>query len=50
MPPTVLRAEVEAFLGYIFDNAVEIAEAADFVPLTDEQLQTERAEFEQAAG
>ena len=44
------RPEVEAFLKYIFDNAVEIAEAADYVPLTDEQLETERGKFEQAVG
>ena len=30
--------EVEAFVRYILDNAVEIAEASQFVPLTDEQL------------
>ena len=32
------RPEVEAFVQYILDNETQIAEAAQFVPLTDEQL------------
>jgi phosphate transport system substrate-binding protein len=32
------RPEVEAFLRYILDNEQAIAEASQFVPLTDEQL------------
>jgi phosphate transport system substrate-binding protein len=33
------RAEVEAFVRYLLDNEREIAESAQFVPLTDEQRQ-----------
>jgi phosphate transport system substrate-binding protein len=33
------RPEVEAFLQYVLDNEREIARQAQFVPLTDEQLQ-----------
>jgi phosphate transport system substrate-binding protein len=33
------RPEVEAFLQYVLDNEREIAQQAQFVPLTDEQLQ-----------
>jgi phosphate transport system substrate-binding protein len=33
------RPEVEAFLQFFLDNEQEIAQAAQFVPLTDEQLQ-----------
>jgi phosphate transport system substrate-binding protein len=40
------RPEVEAFLRYVLENEKEIAEAARFVPLTDEQL----AEAERALG
>ncbi|HWN22230.1 MAG TPA: PstS family phosphate ABC transporter substrate-binding protein, partial [Gaiellaceae bacterium] len=32
------RPEVEAFVGYMLENETEIAEASQFVPLTDEQL------------
>ena len=32
------KPEVEAFMRYLIDNGVEIAEASQFVPLTDEQL------------
>jgi phosphate transport system substrate-binding protein len=42
------RPAVEAFVGYILDNESEIAEAARFVPLTDEQLAEARDSLEQA--
>ena len=35
---SLARPEVEAFVQYMLDNETEIAEAAQFVPLTDEQL------------
>ncbi len=43
------KPEVEAFLQYILDNAVEIAEASQFVPLTDEQLEKAQSDLEGAA-
>jgi phosphate transport system substrate-binding protein len=42
------RPEVEAFVGFILDNESEIATAAQFVPLTDEQLEKAKSEFEAA--
>jgi phosphate transport system substrate-binding protein len=36
------RPEVQAFLDFLLDNEQEIAESAQFVPLTDEQLQKAR--------
>jgi phosphate transport system substrate-binding protein len=42
------QPEVEAFIEYILDNETEIAEAARFVPLTDEQLTKARAGLEAA--
>ncbi len=44
------RPEVEAFLRYILDNETEIAGAAQFVPLTDEQLAKAKADLESALG
>jgi phosphate transport system substrate-binding protein len=44
------RPEVEAFLSYILDNETAIAEAAQFVPLTDEQLTKAKADLESATG
>ena len=35
----LMRPEVKAFLQYVLDNEREIAQQAQFVPLTDEQLQ-----------
>ncbi len=35
----LMRPEVKAFLKYVLDNEREIAQQAQFVPLTDEQLQ-----------
>jgi phosphate transport system substrate-binding protein len=42
------QPEVEAFVQYILDNATEIAERSQFVPLTDEQVAKARADFEEA--
>lgn len=44
------RPEVEAFLRYILDNETAIAEASQFVPLTDEQLTKAKADLESALG
>jgi phosphate transport system substrate-binding protein len=44
------KPEVKGFIGYTLDNAVEIAEEADFVPLTDEQVEKAKADFEAAGG
>jgi phosphate transport system substrate-binding protein len=40
------RPEVAAFIKFILDNETEIAQAAQFVPLTDEQLEKAKATFE----
>jgi phosphate transport system substrate-binding protein len=42
------RPEVKAFLQFVLDNEQAIAESAQFVPLTDEQL--EKAESDLSAG
>jgi phosphate transport system substrate-binding protein len=42
------QPEVEAFIEFILENEAEIAEAAQFVSLTDEQLEQARAGFEAA--
>jgi phosphate transport system substrate-binding protein len=44
------RPEVEAFVRYTLDNAASIAEEAQFVPLTEEQVAKAKADFEQASG
>jgi phosphate transport system substrate-binding protein len=44
------KPEVAAFLQYVLDNETTIAEAAQFVPLTDEQLEQARADLETATG
>jgi phosphate transport system substrate-binding protein len=44
------RPEVKAFVGYLLDNAVEIAEDTGFVPLTDEQVDKAQSDFESAGG
>jgi phosphate transport system substrate-binding protein len=44
------RPEVEAFLDYVLDNEREIAQAAQFVPLTDEQLEEAKDALAQAEG
>jgi phosphate transport system substrate-binding protein len=43
------RPEVHAFVQYLIDNAVEIAEESDYVPLTDEQVEKARSDFEAAS-
>jgi phosphate transport system substrate-binding protein len=42
------RPEIEAFVRFTIDNATEIAEAAQFVPLTDEQVDKANADLEAA--
>jgi phosphate transport system substrate-binding protein len=44
------KPEVAAFLQYLLDNETAIAEAAQFVPLTDEQLEQARSDLETATG
>ena len=44
------RTEVEAFVRFLLENSTEIAEAAQYVPLTDEQRTTALAELDDAAG
>jgi phosphate transport system substrate-binding protein len=44
------RPEVEAFMRYMIDNETEIAEAAQFVPLTDEQIEKANSDLEAALG
>jgi phosphate transport system substrate-binding protein len=39
------RTEVQAFIDYIFDNEVKIANRARFVSLTKQQLKRARANF-----
>jgi phosphate transport system substrate-binding protein len=43
------RPEVQAFVEFILDNEREIAEAAQFVPLTDEQLTKAKADLAAAS-
>ena len=47
---SLTRPEVEAFVRYILDNETAIAEAAQFVPLTDEQLTKAKTDLESALG
>jgi phosphate transport system substrate-binding protein len=42
------KPEVEAFVGYMLGNAASIAEEAQFVPLTDAQVQKQQAAFADA--
>jgi len=42
------QPEVQEFMSFILDNNTEIAEAALYVPLTDEQLTTARDSLDQA--
>jgi phosphate transport system substrate-binding protein len=44
------RPEVAEFLNYMIDNGAEIAEQADFVPLTSEQLADAKAKLDTALG
>jgi len=41
---------VEAFMRYVLDNGIEIAEASQYVPLTDEQLTKAQSDLEGALG
>jgi phosphate transport system substrate-binding protein len=45
---SLARPEVEALVRFILDNETEIAEAAQFVPLTDEQITKAQADLEAA--
>ena len=45
---SLARPEVEAFIRFMIDNETEIAEASQFVPLTDEQLEQAQADLESA--
>ena len=47
---SLARPEVAAFIRFMLDNETEIAGAAQFVPLTDEQLAKARTDFESATG
>ena len=47
---SLARPEVEAFLQYILDNETAIAEASQFVPLTDEQLTKAKSDLETCSG
>ena len=42
------RPEVRAFLDFILENEQQIAEASQFVPLTDEQLEDAKSKLETA--
>jgi phosphate transport system substrate-binding protein len=42
------RPEVKAFLEFVLENEQEIAESAQFVPLTDEQLQKSKSDLSAA--
>ena len=44
------RPEVEAFVRYMIDNETVIAEAAQFVPLTEAQIEQANADLEAALG
>ncbi|MGI8479024.1 MAG: PstS family phosphate ABC transporter substrate-binding protein [Gaiellaceae bacterium] len=41
--------DVRSFVGFMLDNNASIAEAAQFVPLSDEQLAEEQSKLEEAA-
>ena len=44
------KPEVEAFMRYVLDNGIEIADASQYVPLTDEQLTKAQSDLEGALG
>ena len=44
------RTEVEVFLRFALDHEQEIAEAAQFVPLTDEQKTKAESDLDAAVG
>ncbi|MEO8290247.1 MAG: PstS family phosphate ABC transporter substrate-binding protein [Gaiellaceae bacterium] len=43
---SLAKPEVKAFVAYLIDNQAQIAEKALFVPLTDEQAQKSKSDFE----
>jgi phosphate transport system substrate-binding protein len=43
------KPEVAAFAAYLVDNATSIAEEAQYVPLTDEQVQEARTKLDEAS-
>ena len=47
---SLAKPEIEAFMQYLIDNATEIAEAAKFVPLTEEQVEKAQSDLEAAKG
>ncbi len=47
---SLARPEVEAFVRYMLDNETAIAEASQFVPLTDAQIEKANADLEAAVG
>ena len=47
---SLAKPEVEAFMQFMLDNATEIAEQAQFVPLTDAQLTKAQSDLESATG
>jgi phosphate transport system substrate-binding protein len=47
---SLAKPEVEAFLRYLLENETSIAEASQFVPLTDEQLTKAKADLDAATG
>jgi phosphate transport system substrate-binding protein len=44
------RPEVEEFIHFVLDNATDVAERSQYVPLTEEQVQKARDDFEAAKG
>ena len=47
---SLARPEVEAFLRFLLENETSIAEASQFVPLTDEQLTKAKSDLDAATG
>ena len=47
---SLARPEVLDFMRFYVDNAIQIAETAGFVPLTEEQVTEQREKIEQLAG
>ena len=44
------KPEVAGFVQYMLDNGIEIADASQFVPLTNEQLEQAQSDLESAVG
>ncbi len=47
---SLAKSEVEAFVRYMIENATEIAEASQYVPLTSEQVEKAQRDLEAALG